>query len=104
MSKEEVFVIFTQSWRSLFFLFWNSDKGYVQKQLADNISTIILDQDCGFNTKVLWIKVFLLEFSNKWKSIDFLRLDKYIMLSQTVMLKFFEKCGGADNAIVNIIR
>ena len=53
---------------------------------------------------MLWIKVFLLEFSNKWKSIDFLRLDKYIMLSQTVMLKFFEKCGGADNAIVNIIR
>jgi len=51
---------------------------------------------------VLWIKVFLVEFSKKWKSIDFLRLDKYIMLSQTVLLKFFEKSKEPENLNVNI--
>jgi len=75
----------------------------VQRQLAENISTIIIDQNCGFKTKMLWVKIFLLEFSKKWKSIDFHRLDKYIMLSQTILLNFFDKCKEGENLIVLII-
>lgn len=75
----------------------------MQRQLAENISTIIIDQNCGFKTKMLWVKIFLLEFSKKWKSIDFHRLDKYIMLSQTILLNFFDKCKEGENLIVLII-
>lgn len=75
----------------------------MQRQLAESISTIIIDQDCGFKTKMLWVKIFLLEFSKKWKSIDFHRLDKYIMLSQTILLNFFDKCKESENLIVLII-
>jgi hypothetical protein len=44
----------------------------------------------------LWIKVFLFEFMKKWTSIDFLRLDKYIMLVQTVLTNYLDKAieGG----------
>ncbi len=38
----------------------------------------------------VWIKCFLLEFIKKWPKIDFLRLDKYIMLSQTIIRKYFD--------------
>lgn len=71
--------------------------------MADSIATIVLDQDCDFKTKLLWIKVFIVEFSKKWKSIDFLRLDKYIMLSQTIISKFAEKCLQTDSIIVRSI-
>ena len=38
----------------------------------------------------IWIKCFLLEFIKKWPKIDFLRLDKYIMLTQTIIRKYFD--------------
>lgn len=59
-----------------------------QKYLAEKISKL-LD---GCNQKELiqniWIKTLLAEFCKKWTQIDFLRMDKYIMLLQTVIFHF----------------
>jgi len=38
----------------------------------------------------IWIKCFLLEFIKKWPKIDFLRMDKYIMLTQTIIRTYFK--------------
>ena len=40
----------------------------------------------------LWLKTLLLEFMKKWVDIDFLRLDKYAMLIQTIIRKYFDDC------------
>jgi len=37
----------------------------------------------------IWIKCFLLEFIKKWPKIDFLRVDKYIMMTRTILEKYF---------------
>jgi hypothetical protein len=77
-------------------VFWNTDKPVNQKLTADDIA-FKLDL---FGDKILivnFITSFLTEFTKKWPKIDFLRLDKYIMLVQTVMKKFFEICLESKN-------
>lgn len=36
--------------------------------------------------------MFIFEFLRKWRSIDFLRLDKYILLSDKVLTTFLDYC------------
>jgi hypothetical protein len=48
------------------------------------------DNSASAENEIIWIKTFFLEFIKKWPKIDFLRLDKYTMLTQTVVKKFFE--------------
>lgn len=70
-------------------MFWNTDKPVNQKLTADDIAfKLVLFEDK--NLVVDYINVFLTEFCKKWPKIDFLRLDKYIMMLQTVMKRFFE--------------
>jgi hypothetical protein len=40
----------------------------------------------------LWLKTILLEFMIKWVDIDFLRLDKYAMLINAIIRKYFDDC------------
>ena len=70
-------------------MFWNTDKPVNQKLTADNIA-LKLELFEEKDTIVKFINCFLTEFLKKWAKIDFLRLDKYIMLVQTVMQKFFD--------------
>ena len=67
--------------------------------MAEKIASIFYDDNsdkCDSNFSVnseqelVWIKTFFLEFIKKWPKIDFLRLDKYTMLTQTIVKKFFE--------------
>jgi ribosomal RNA-processing protein 1 len=72
-------------------VFWNTDKPVNQKLTADDIA-FKLELFGEKQLTVDYINSFLTEFLKKWAKIDFLRLDKYIMLVQTVMKKFFEVC------------
>jgi hypothetical protein len=47
-----------------------------------------------------------MEFIKKWTKIDFLRLDKYIMLTQTIVKKFFENNMLSQNYenVLNIFK
>jgi hypothetical protein len=65
--------------------------------MAEKIENIFICQENNnqFNNKYkekyeLWIKYFFIEFIKKWTKIDFLRLDKYIMLTETIIKKYFE--------------
>ena len=70
-------------------MFWNTDKPVNQKLTADDIA-FKLELFGEKDLIVRFINSFLTEFMKKWAKIDFLRLDKYIMLVQTVMKKFFD--------------
>ena len=76
----------------LIVVFWNTDKPVNQKLTADDIALKLDLFGDKKNVIVVFVKSFLTEFIKKWPKIDFLRLDKYIMLVQTVMKKFFEIC------------
>jgi hypothetical protein len=39
----------------------------------------------------VWIKSFLNTFVKKWSLIDFLRMDKYIMLVESILQKFIDE-------------
>lgn len=73
-------------------VYWNSDKPSYQKKMADKVANIFYDENSKINNEneIIWIKTFFLEFIKKWPKIDFLRLDKYVMLTQTIVNKFFE--------------
>jgi len=61
--------------------------------MAEKVSNIYYsDNKNAINSEneILWIKTFFLEFIKKWPKIDFLRLDKYTMLTQSIVKKFFE--------------
>lgn len=61
--------------------------------MAEKVSNIYYsDNKNAINSEneILWIKTFFLEFIKKWPKIDFLRLDKYTMLTQSIVRKFFE--------------
>lgn len=61
--------------------------------MAEKVSNIYYsDNKNAINpeNEILWIKTFFLEFIKKWPKIDFLRLDKYTMLTQSIVRKFFE--------------
>lgn len=69
----------------LFTDFWNTDKQVVQIRSAKLI--------CNLFDNTLNIEYFMIcaleEFNSKWPKIDFLRLDKYIMLMDSLYEKFF---------------
>jgi hypothetical protein len=72
------------------------DKPVYQKQIAERISKLFIDSSTNDDSNSenlstfypLWIKTFLIEFLKKWTQIDFLRMDKYIMLVENV-IKFY---------------
>jgi len=74
-----------------YLVFWNSDKSFRQKAQAEQIANFFdyIDES-NIEKYHVWIKCFLLEFIKKWPKIDFLRLDKYIMLLQTIIRKYFD--------------
>jgi hypothetical protein len=76
-------------------VYWNADKSVYQRKLADKIANIFVGEDMNdmnFSSEnyELWIKNFMLEFIKKWPKIDFHRMDKYIMLTQTILKRYFE--------------
>ncbi len=60
--------------------------------MAEKVANVFYDENTKVNSEneIVWIRTFFLEFVKKWPKIDFLRLDKYIMLTQTIVKKFFE--------------
>jgi hypothetical protein len=60
--------------------------------MAEKVANVFYDENTKVNSEneIVWIRTFFLEFVKKWPKIDFLRLDKYIMLAQTIVKKFFE--------------
>jgi hypothetical protein len=60
--------------------------------MAEKVANIFYDENQSVNpeNEIVWIKTFFLEFIKKWPKIDFLRLDKYTMLTQIIVKKFFE--------------
>ena len=95
--------------RSLFYFFYNTDKPNYQLSMAKLISSLIyLDE----NNKILipnhelWINTFLSEFGNKFKSLDVLRLDKYIMLCDQVLSTYLTACleNKKFNSIISLIK
>lgn len=63
--------------------------------MADKIANLLTNDNKLLDTQTLeknqiWIRHFLFEFMKKWTKIDFLRMDKYIMLVQTIIRKYFE--------------
>ena len=72
-------------------VFWNSDKQVYQRSQAEKIGNFFDYIEFEDIDKYhLWIKCFLLEFVKRWPKIDFLRLDKYVMLAQTIIKKYFD--------------
>ena len=95
--------------RSLFYFFYNTDKPNYQLSMAKLISSLIYLND---NDKILipnhelWINTFLSEFGNKFKSLDVLRLDKYIMLCDQVLSTYLTACleNKKFNSIISLIK
>jgi hypothetical protein len=75
--------------------FWNADKPVYQRQIAERISKLFIESYSQNESSLktfypLWIKTFLIEFLKKWTQIDFLRMDKYIMLVEAVIKYYLE--------------
>ena len=95
--------------RSLFYFFYNTDKPNYQLSMAKLISSLIYLNE---NNKILipnhelWINTFLSEFGNKFKSLDVLRLDKYIMLCDQVLSTYLTACleNKKFNSIISLIK
>ena len=93
--------------RSLFYFFFNTDKPNYQLSMAKLISSLIFMKENKIlipNHKI-WIYTFLSEFEKKFKSIDVLRLDKYIMLIDQVISTYLVACleNKKFNSIINLI-
>ena len=72
-------------------VFWNADKPIYQKKMAEKLSDVFFNDQINFDleSEYLWMKCFFVEFVKKWPKIDFLRMDKYIMLTGVIVKKFF---------------
>ena len=103
-SYENTFELYQKISRSLFYFYFNTDKPNYQLSMAKLISSLIYIDE---NNKILipnhelWISTLLSEFGKKFKSIDVLRLDKYIMLCDQVMSTYLTAC--LDNKLYNSI-
>ncbi|TPX35303.1 hypothetical protein SmJEL517_g02330 [Synchytrium microbalum] len=74
-------------WRALFYCFWLSDKAPVQRHLAEQLASLMLDME----PEMAWryYETFWLTMLNSWSKIDLLRLDKfYYLLRQFHMTAF----------------
>lgn len=65
--------------------FWNTDKQATQRRCADLIANLF---DVTLHIEYFFLSA-LETFNSKWSKIDFLRLDKYAMLLDTLHQKFF---------------
>ena len=87
--------IYKKIWKSLFYFFWNVDKNQYQFQMAKKIASFIYKSD---DEKELidkhenWISIFINEFMRKFQSVDFLRSDKYLMLSDQIISTYLVSC------------
>lgn len=72
-------------WNALFYCFWNTDKSIVQKASATQIANLLY----SIKDKSNFLLSCFDSFNSKWSKIDFLRLDKYIMLMDTVYSLFY---------------
>lgn len=72
-------------WNSIFFYFWNTDKPAVQKAAAEGIASLF----SSVKDKDNFILTCIVCFNSKWSKIDFHRMDKYIMLMDTLYERFF---------------
>mmetsp|Transcript_18766 Transcript_18766/g.19439 ORF Transcript_18766/g.19439 Transcript_18766/m.19439 type:complete len:789 (+) Transcript_18766:18-2384(+) len=81
----ERLTLFRRVWTCVFYYFWNTDKQVVQQKSAKLISTLL---DSTLNIEYFF-STCLEEINKKWSKIDFLRLDKYIMLMDCLYCKFF---------------
>ena len=93
--------------RSLFYFFWNTDKPNYQLSMAKLISSLIYlnENKILIPNHEIWIHTLLTEFGRKFKSIDVLRLDKYIMLCDHIMSTYLVSCleNNLYNPITNLI-
>ena len=87
--------VYKKIWKSLFYFFWNVDKNQYQFQMAKKIASFIYKSD---DEKELidkhenWISIFINEFMRKFQSVDFLRSDKYLMLSDQIISTYLVSC------------
>ena len=99
--------IFDKIWKNLYYFFWNCDKSSYQLTIAKKISNLIIikENELIFNYEE-FIKSFIKVFSNKFQSIDFLRLDKYIMLTDQIISFYFSviQKTNNNNKIINFFK
>jgi len=76
---------YLHTWNAIFYFFWNTDKPIVQKASATQIANLLY----SIKDKSNFILTCFDSFNSKWSKIDFLRLDKYIMLMDTVYALFY---------------
>lgn len=79
---------YEQIWNSIFFYFWNTDKPAIQKAAAEGIANLF----SSVKDKDNFILSCVVCFNSKWSKIDFHRMDKYIMLMDTLYERFFSYC------------
>ena len=90
--------IFDKIWKNLYYFFWNCDKSSYQLITAKKISNLILKKENELiNNYEEFIISFIKVFSNKFQSIDFLRLDKYIMLTDQIISFYFSIIQKTNN-------
>ena len=104
---ENVIELYQKISRSLFYFFFNTDKPNYQLSMAKLIASLIFinDNDKLIPSHETWINVFLSEFGKKFKSIDVLRLDKYLMLCDQVISTYLVACleDKEFNSVLNLI-
>lgn len=85
--------LMSKLWKSIFYSFWNTDKRNYQLQISKQIAGFITSSSSILiNTSQSWIESFINEFSIKFSSVDYLRLDKYIMLSDQIISTYLFEC------------
>ena len=84
--------LMSKLWKSIFYSFWNTDKRNYQLQISKQIAGFITSSSILINTSQMWIESFINEFSIKFSSVDYLRLDKYIMLADQIISTYLFEC------------
>eukprot|EP00656_Telonema_subtile_P049269 TRINITY_DN6081_c0_g1_i1.p1 TRINITY_DN6081_c0_g1~~TRINITY_DN6081_c0_g1_i1.p1 ORF type:complete len:409 (+),score=186.47 TRINITY_DN6081_c0_g1_i1:129-1355(+) len=85
---------FLKLWKGLFYCFWMSDKRPVQRELAENIASLVAS--CHQNSRLAFIKGFFVTMLREWSGIDRLRLDKYFVLLEVFLEASFAALHGLD--------
>ena len=87
--------VYKKIWKSIFYFFWNIDKNQYQFQMAKKIASFIYKSDDEkelIDKHESWISIFISEFMRKFQSVDFLRSDKYLMLSDQIISTYLVSC------------
>lgn len=75
------------------------DKPVNQKNKAEEIAFLINK----VRDKDLFLLVGVQVFNTKWPKIDFFRIDKYIMLMDTIYRQFYSYCAKKNKFNVRFI-